>query len=724
MMQTTLSRPEKGMFCEFLLKALLSELISKIMAGSRSADEQFLIRLRQIVDENLSNEQFGVSDLAREIGMSRSNLLRKVTKAGKLSVSQFIRQIRLEKAAELLKTEALTVSEISYRVGFGSPSYFIKCFREQYGYPPGSISEQEPEPKSETNSVPESQLEARQKWKIPLWVLSVVPALTVVVALLFIFKPWSFHPSPEKSIAVLPFINDSSDSSNVYIINGLMESTLNKLQGIEGLRVISRTSAEKFRNHSKTIPEIAKELNVEYIVEGSGQKIGDQISLVIQLIEARSDNHLWSEQFNRQTTNIFELQNEIALKIAQEVQVIVTPDEQERIEKVPTENLEAYDEFLKGIDLLNKPAQTEENIYKSISFFRNAIALDVEFARAYAATALAYYLAGGNRIEKDYSDSINYFADRALFYDPQLPQSLIAKALYYMWQNEPELAVPYLNKALEINPNYDLVYVFLVDLYANYIPNTEKYLEYALRGLQIDPTSYDSISNSFNYLHISNAFIQAGFVDQAEKYIKRSIDYMSGNLYSEYVKAYVLYARNKDLQQTRELLIAALNKDSYRFDIMQELAKICYFQKDYETAYQYYQKYLSLKKMYKLDVYPQEDIKIAFTCLQLNKDEEAQELIDSYKSFIDQDQSIYRNMNECLYYSVTGDKQKAVEQLSKFTEEQSFHYWTVLFMPVDPIMDFIRDDKEYAKSYKKLERKFQAFHDRIEKSLNEKGLLD
>lgn len=724
MMQTTLSRPEKGMFCEFLLKALLSELISKIMAGSRSGDEQFLIRLRQIVDENLSNEQFGVSDLAREIGMSRSNLLRKVTKAGKLSVSQFIRQIRLEKAAELLKTEALTVSEISYRVGFGSPSYFIKCFREQYGYPPGSISEQEPEPKSETNSAPESQLEARHKWKIPLWVLSVVPALTVVVALLFIFKPWSFHPSPEKSIAVLPFINDSSDSSNVYIINGLMESTLNKLQGIEGLRVISRTSAEKFRNHSKTIPEIAKELNVEYIVEGSGQKIGDQISLIIQLIEARSDNHLWSEQFNRQTTNIFELQNEIALKIAQEVQVIVTPDEQERIEKVPTENLEAYDEFLKGIDLLNTPAQTEENIYKSISFFRNAIALDAEFARAYAATALAYYLAGGNRIEKDYSDSINYFADRALFYDPQLPQSLIAKALYYMWQNEPELAVPYLNKALEINPNYDLVYVFLVDLYANYIPNTEKYLEYALRGLQIDPTSYDSISNSFNYLHISNAFIQAGFVDQAEKYIKRSIDYMSGNLYSEYVKAYVLYARNKDLQQTRELLIAALNKDSYRFDIMQELAKICYFQKDYETAYQYYQKYLSLKKMYKLDVYPQEDIKIAFTCLQLNKDEEAQELIDSYKSFIDQDQSIYRNMNECLYYSVTGDKPKAMEQLSKFTEEQSFHYWTVLFMPVDPIMDFIRDDKEYAKSYKKLERKFQAFHDRIEKSLNEKGLLD
>ena len=692
------------------------------MAGSRSGDEQFLLRLRQIIDENLSNEQFGVSDLAREIGMSRSNLLRKVTKATNLSVSQYIRQIRLERAAELLKTEPLTVSEISYRVGFGSPSYFIKCFREHYGYPPGSISDQEPEPELE----PEEQIETegKSRMKIPVWVLSAVPILIVLIAVFLIFKPWSFQPGNEKSIAVLPFINDSNDSSNVYIINGLMESTLNKLQGIEGLRVISRTSAEKFRNHNLTIPEIARELNVEYIVEGSGQKIGDQISLVIQVIEAKTDNHIWSQQYQRQTTDIFELQNEIALKIAQEVQVIVTPDEQARIEKVPTENLQAYDEFLKGIDLLNKPAQTKENIYKSISYFRNALHLDTKFARAYAATALAYYLVEDDKVEKVYTDSINYFADQALFYDSNLPQSLIAKALFYMSNKEPEQAVPYLNKALEINPNYDLVYVFLVNMYSAQLPNVEKYLEYALRGLHIDPTSYDSISNSFNYLHIANAFIQAGFVDQAEKYINRSLDYMPGNLYSEYVKAYILYAGNKDLQQLRERLTAAFQKDPNRLDIMQELAKICYFQKDYKTAYEYYHKFLSIKKMYHLDIYPQEDIKIAYTCLQLTKKEEAQNLLESYKSFVDQDHSIYKNMNMCLYYSGAGEKQKALEQFALFSDAQNFHYWTILFMPVDPLMDSIRNEKEFAKSYKKLERSFQAFHNRIERSLYEKGLLE
>lgn len=264
----------------------------------------------------------------------------------------------------------------------------------------------------------------------------------------------------------------------------------------------------------------------------------------------------------------------------------------------------------------------------------------------------------------------------------------------------------------------------MVDLYANYIPDTEKYLEYALRGLQIDPTSYDSISNSYNYLHISNAFIQAGFVDQAEKYINRSLDYMPGNLYSEYVKAYILYGKNKDLQQLREGLSKALQKDTNRIDIMQELAKVCYFQHDYETAYSYYQHYLAIKNALKLSIYPQEDIKIAFTCQQMNKTDEAQKYLESYKAFVDQEHSIYQSINLCVYYSMIGQEQKAMEQMKLFSEEQNFHYWTVPFMPLEPLLDALRNDKDYAKTFKKIERNFQRFHQRVEKTLAEKGLLD
>lgn len=689
------------------------------MPGMNSADDPFLTRLREIVEENISSEQFGVSELAQEIGMSRSNLLRKVSKASGLSVSQFIRNIRLEKAAEILREESFTVSEVSYKVGFSSPSYFIKCFRELYGYPPGSIADYPAEEVGEESLDPETK--PKPEFRVPVLAISVLLVIVISVALIYFLKPSSSPYKQIKSIAVLPFINDSADSSNLYIINGIMESTLNKLQGIENLRVISRTSVEKYRNEHKTIPEIAKELNVSYVVEGSGQKIGEQILLNIQLIDAPNDSHLWSHEYSREANNIFSLQSEIAKNIADEIKVIITPEEQQRIAKVPTENAAAYDQFLKGMELLRSP--DKEDIKESTVYFRKAIEYDKNFARAYAAIAMAYYVLEINLAERQFADSINYFADQALFHDSKLPQSLIAKALFYMAHNEYELAVPYFEKALEYNPNYDLVLYFMVDLYANYIPDTEKYLEYALRGLQIDPAAYDSTTNSYNYLHISNAFIQSGFVDEALKYIDKSLEYMPDNLFSEYVKAYILFAQNKDLQQLRESLKRALGKDQNRLDIAQELAKVCYFQKDYNSAYGYYTQYLAIKEALKMDVYPQEDIKIAYTCKMLGKEEEAAKYYEVFKAFAERDKSVYSEMNLCQYYAAIGEIDKAISHLELFSQKKQFHYWTILFFQVDPIINTLKDRPEYKKLYRKLKNNFDSFHERMKKSLTEKGLI-
>jgi AraC-like DNA-binding protein len=116
------------------------------MPESVPRESEFIRKVTGLIEENLSNEQFGVSELASKIGMSRSNLLRKIKKESTLSVSQFISQVRLKNAMEMLRQEDLTVSEVSYRVGFGSTSYFIKCFREHYGYPPGEVGKREEEP--------------------------------------------------------------------------------------------------------------------------------------------------------------------------------------------------------------------------------------------------------------------------------------------------------------------------------------------------------------------------------------------------------------------------------------------------------------------------------------------------------------------------------------------------------------------------------------------------
>lgn len=686
------------------------------MTDNHIIENDFLKKITSIVKENISNEQFGVSELAGEVGMSRSNLLRKIKKLSQLSASQFIRQVRLEGAIELLNQNSYTVSEISYKVGFASTSYFIKCFHDHYGYSPGEYGKRS---SSESEIIQEDPAPKTNKAALLIWPLIIIIFLLVGYVSINYFQPED--KKPEKSIAVLPFINDSDDASNVYIINGLMESILTNLQKIEDLRVISRTSVEKYRNKPKAISEISRELNVNYLVEGSGQKIGDQILLNIQLIDAVNDQHLWAAQYSRNTSDIFNLQREIATRIAAEIKAVITPGEEARIKKVPTENILAYDYFLKGLDLFY--SNNRDSLEESIDWFEKAIEQDNEFARAYADIAIAYYLLDVGQVEKKYSDQINSYADNALLYDPQLAQSLIAKALFYMHSQAYELAEPYLKKALEYNPNSPLVINTLSDFYTSYQPNTEKYLEYALIGIKLDIASHDSITASFIYLHISNAFIQTGFVEEAEKYINKSLDYNPDNIYSAYVKAYILFAKDRSLEQLKSLLLNTLNKDSTRLDVIQEVGKAYYYLRDYQSSYQYYRKFVEIKKVYNLNIYRGEDAKIGVVYLKTGHTTESEKIFKDYKAYAENDKSIYKYLSLGVYYAFHGDTKQAIEYLRLFSQQDNYHYWTILFLKIDPLLDSIKDNPEFKEILIDIEDKFWKKHEQIKVSLMEKGLL-
>lgn len=686
------------------------------MPGLNPADRAFLNKLTEILTENLSNENFGVSELAGKTGMSRSNLLRKIKKLTNLSASQFIRELRLRKAMELLKQSPMNVSEVCWEVGFSSTSYFIKCFREYYGYPPGEVGKRE-----EEEIIPEEDSQPEKKKRIP-YLISAGLLICLSIVLLVVFNPFlSQGKKHEKSIAVLPFINDSNDSTNVYIINGLMESVLGNLQKIEDLRVISRTSVEKYRNAPRTIPEMGKELNVKYFVEGSGQKIGDQILLTVQLIEASTDKHLWSRQYNRETKDIFALQMEVAKNIASEIEAIITPEEKERIEKIPTDDLVAYDYFLKGRDFLYR--QTREGLIDAVTWFKKATKQDNEFALAYADMAISYYYMEIFKPVKIYTDTVNYYADQALLYDPKLPESLIAKALVFMNNADYEQAAAYLEKALEYNPNSAIVINRLSDLYANYIPNTEKYLEYALKGIRLDIAGNDSTTTSYIYLHVSNAFIQSGFIDEARRYIGKSLDHNPQNIYSQYVKAYIQYARNENLNQLNTALLKTLKMDTTRLDVLQEVGKSFYYLRDYKNACKYYKKFLTIKKTLNWDVYPAEDIKMALAFGETGDKKESDHLLQNYKLYVEQDQSIYKYLSLAVYDSFMGNTKSAIEQLKLFSKEEHFTYWTILFLKIDPLVDPIKNQSEFKNIMNKLDKKFREQHEKIKTSLENEGLL-
>jgi TolB-like protein/AraC-like DNA-binding protein len=687
------------------------------MSDSPQSTNDFLSELAAVVEKHISNERFGVSELADELSMSRSNLLRKVKKETKLSVSQFISQVRLKRAMELLRKTSANVSEVSHQVGFNSTSYFIKCFREYYGYPPGEVGKRESQGTlySKENPIVNGE-ERKRKYLLP-----VALGLILILALgLFAYYGWPSANRNEKSIAVLPFKNDSNDSTNVYLINGLMESTLNNLQQIKDLRIISRTSAEKYRNTSKSIPEMGRELNVSYFVEGSGQKIGDRIVLNIQLIDAATDKQMWTRQYRRETKEIFELQQEIAKNIAEEIEVIITPEEREKIEKEPTADLVAYDYFLKGRDLFYKSGR--QDLEASVPWFRKAIAHDPKFGLAYANATLVFYYLDMFQAKKHYLDTVTSYADKAMLYDPKSGESLIAKALDYANHREYQKSVPYLEKALEYNPNSGLVLHFLNEFYSVYVPDPRKHLKYAIMKVKADIVLNDSSTSAFNYFHLSYALFQTGFLEESLLYVNKSLAYDPKSYFSGYFKVYVISATGKDLQQTKELMARELSKDTTRFDIAQELGKICFMLRDYESAYRYYQKFLAAREGMHLDLFQYENVRIAAVYAKKGFKQKAEELLKSFRQYAENDRTMYKHLHWTVYYCYLGDVQKALEHVKLFSQEDNFDY-IVTCWDEDPQLDLIKDRPEFKAAMAVIDKKFKKMHDEVAEDLREKKLL-
>ncbi|WP_086477715.1 helix-turn-helix domain-containing protein [Arenibacter amylolyticus] len=683
------------------------------MSNESANTSTFIKQAEALILQHLANEHFGVSELADAMNMSRSNLLRKIKKQTQLSASQFIRQVRLKEAMELLKEDSLTVSQISHQVGFGSTSYFIKCFREFYGYSPGEIGKGTVAIETEKVRI---NLLKRFKW---IFIAAMTVVLLVVSFLLFNRKDALEKIEIEKSIAVLPFKNESSDSTNLYFVNGLMESALNNLQKIEDLRVISRTSVEKYRNTDMGIPEIAEELQVNYLVEGSGQRVGNQVLLNIQLIKASTDTPIWAGQYNQEVKDIFELQNDVARKIADAIAAVVTPAELEQMEKKPTENLVAYDYYLQALDPYY--SRTKEGLEKAIPLFEKAIAQDSEFALAYANIAISYYLLEMSQSEKQHTDKINSFADKALLYDSKLAESLVAKAFYYIQTKEYQLALPHLEKALEYNPNSSLAVQILADFYYRLSPNTNKYLEYALKGVRL-AIDRDSVTQSYTYLQLSNALVSSGFKEEALEYINRSLDYNSENYFAPHLKAFILFAKDGTIERTRNLLIREWNKDTTRLDILQDIGKLYYIEEDYSSAYFYFKKFVNVREANGLDIYVQENAKIALVYKSMGLFKEAEQLFRDYSRYCEEDKSKYKSINLVWKYAYEGKIDEAIDQLRIFSEEENYLYWFLLIED-EPLIKSLKIHPDFGPIMQKIKDNFWENQAKLRTSLEKKGLI-
>jgi TolB-like protein/Flp pilus assembly protein TadD len=322
---------------------------------------------------------------------------------------------------------------------------------------------------------------------------------------------------PDKSIAILPFRNDSPDKENAYFINGTMESILNNLSRIKDLRAISRSSVEKYRDSAVSVPDVAKELMVSYVLEGSMQKYGNHIRLTLQLIN-RNDSHVWSEQYDREIQKVedyLSLQSEIASLVAGELQALITPEEQLLMEKVPTTNLSAYDLYLLGNQYLNTD-KTETGLLKAIDLFESAIALDPEFAPPYEGIGWAYrnLVWYANWLPAEAFKRSREAVLKALQIDEQLAGAHeLLGTISYEFDWDLKASETELIRAIELNPNEASAYRNLWDLYvaSGRFSVAHQYIQQAVR---LDP------NNRIYQSELGESYYFVGEIDSALQYLE------------------------------------------------------------------------------------------------------------------------------------------------------------------------------------------------------------
>jgi protein kinase/serine/threonine-protein kinase len=278
-----------------------------------------------------------------------------------------------------------------------------------------------------------------------------------------------FFQERDRSIAVLPFENMNRDSTQDYFSNGMSEDILNHLVKIADLRVKSRTSTLQYKGTTKTASEIGDELNVANIVEGSVRRVGDKVRIVVQLIDAQKDVHLWSETYDRDFKDVLSLQSEIAMEIARALQAQLSDSEKENLTKKASQNVTAYDYYLKAREAMNRYERTKLDYENALSLINQSLKLDPGFSKGLAFKGGIWwgYMSDLGYSDKLVMDSVKYYANKAIESDPKAPEGYLLMAsvnyffgkiaearrvnemAYKLAPNDPGAGVNYGNQLLE-----------------------------------------------------------------------------------------------------------------------------------------------------------------------------------------------------------------------------------------------------------------------------------
>ena len=328
----------------------------------------------------------------------------------------------------------------------------------------------------------------RLRWTVAMTMLL---ALAAIIAGFVFFLRRPVRPAmADKSIAMLPFENLSRDPDNAYFATGIQDEILTRLAKIGALKVISRNSTQQYAARPGNLSEIARQLGVVSILEGSVQKAGDQVYINVQLIRAATDEHLWAESYNRKVENIFGVEGEVATAVAEALKAKLTGAEQQALEQKPTNNAEAYDAYLRGLAYSLRPEYFEADNLNAIKHFSDAVKLDPKFALAWAWLAHANALGYFNKIGADFRglrEAAKHAAETAIKLQPDLGEAYLAQGYsQYYGDRDYAGAIPSFEKAGKLSPSNSQIPKALA-LVCRRLGEWQRSLDYFRQATQLDP---------------------------------------------------------------------------------------------------------------------------------------------------------------------------------------------------------------------------------------------
>jgi TolB-like protein len=574
-------------------------------------------------------------------------------------------------------------------------------------------------------------------WKIATYVSGVIIIVLVVFNIIGRRSPGADISKLEKSIAVLPFRNDSPNDTNTYFINGIMEKVLNNLQVVKELRVISRTSVEQYRNTTKSIPEIAKEQGVNFIVEGSGQKYGNTFSVSIQLIKAAKENHLWGKSYEqeiRETRDITSVQSKIAQSIAEELKATITPEEKQLIEKTPTTIFNAYNLFLQARNEHLKFWMDNSNtdgLNKAISLYRQALRNDSTYAQGFSGLALGFLDKYNTQADPNtnYVDSMIIYANKALIYNDRLDEAFYVKGNYYDITGDYDSAIKMYSEAIKFNPNYSQAY--LSRSYLHFMKTFEIYNAFNdyFTAIQLEHGPF----RSGMMRNLGGLFRNFGFPENARFYFEEALKLDNDSI--SYLNSLAFIEGYLNDSRSLELSSKVLRHDASNLDALWN-SLYCYERLGmYEEAYHAALNILQIWKdrQYALQ-YGWDYIGYAFW--KTGRIKEAKYYFNKQISLGEKILKLDPNDDQgklvlARVYAVLGEKEKALEFLNavnsliyvRYNKGNISSVVYLYFLKYDPLLENLRSESTFQKMVSDYENIYNLTYERFKTWLEEQGML-